>query len=241
VFFMLVAACPMLHRFSGEAVGSVLLLPAVYALFGGYQRQDRATGAMFYAFVFLGLGSLLFARMVLFVPLFVLAAYYLRALTWRSLLGGVVGLALPCWLLLAYALWRGDMALFCRPLERMVTFTPLLTVEFQPWEWGVLGYLLVVYLVCMSHLLMSGYEGKVSTRSYLMFFGWLCLYVFVYLVLQPGDVTQMLPFLLLGSSVLVSHYMATAGGTMSNLLFFAAWMGLFCLYSYNVVKPGWIS
>ncbi|MDR0976318.1 MAG: hypothetical protein LBL78_00975 [Prevotellaceae bacterium] len=240
VFFLLVAACPPLHRFTGEAAGCVLLLLAVYSLFYSSQQAVPTTGALFYTFAFLGLGSLFFPRLVLFVPLFVLGAYRLQSLTWKSLMGSVVGLLFPCWMLLAYALMKDNMTLFYRPFEQMVHFAPLMEGKFRAWEWAVLGYLLVTYLISMFRILMSGFEGKVSTRNYLTFFGWLCLYLFAYLVLQPADVTCMLPFLLIGNSVLMANYLATTNSLLSNLVFIAGEAGIVALYLYNVVELGWI-
>jgi hypothetical protein len=239
LFFLLVAACVPLHQFTAEAAACVLFLLAVYSLFGSYQ-QPHPAGALFYTFVFLGMGSMFFPRMVLLVPLFLLGAYQFRSLTWKSVAGSVVGWFLPYWFLLVYALMKADMALLVEPLERMVAFGPLPGGSYQPWEWAVMGYLLVFYLISIAHLFTSGFEGKVSTRSYLVFFGWLNLFVFVYMVLQPADVPHLLPFLLIGTGVLMSNYIATTGSVVSNVIFIVAWAGLFCLYGYNLMEAGWI-
>jgi hypothetical protein len=135
---------------------------------------------------------------------------------------------------------KDDMALLGKPLERMMAFGPLMEGSYQPWEWAVAGYLLVFYLISMAHLFTSGFEGKVSTRSYLVFFGWLNLFVFVYMLLQPADVPHLLPFLLIGTGVLMSNYIATTSNIVSNLIFIVAWAGLFCLYVYNLSEAGWI-
>jgi hypothetical protein len=239
VFFLLVAACVPLHRFTAEAAACVLLLLAVYALFGSYQ-QPHPVGALFYAFVLLGMGSVFFPRMLLFVPLFLLGAYRFRSLTWKSAMGSVVGWLLPYWFLLVYALMRDDLALVGEPLRQLVTFGPLMEGGYQPWEWAVMGYLLVFYLISMAQLFTSGFEGKVSSRSYLLFFGWLNLFVFVYLVLLPAEVPHLLPFLLMGTGVLMSNYITTTGSAVSNLIFIVAWAGLFGLYAYNLSEAGWI-
>lgn len=59
VYFLLISVCPSLHMLYAGDLASASFLVALFFLFRSYQ-QARPTGSLFHAFVFIGLGSLLF-------------------------------------------------------------------------------------------------------------------------------------------------------------------------------------
>ena len=112
-------------------------LVALFFLFKSYQ-QARPTGSLFHAFVFIGLGSLLFPQLMLFVPIFWIGAYNFQSLQPKSFFASLVGWSVPYWLLLGHALYYGQMELFCQPFRELVTFAPT-RIDCQQRELANLG------------------------------------------------------------------------------------------------------
>ena len=91
IYFLLVSVCPAMHiLYAGDLV-AVTFLIALYFLFRSYQ-QAKPASYLFHAFVFMGMGSLLFPQLMFFVPVFWIARIAsspctLRAFSLRSSAG----------------------------------------------------------------------------------------------------------------------------------------------------------
>ena len=135
VYFLLISVCPSLHMLYAGDLAAASFLVALFFLFKSYQ-QARPTGSLFHAFVFIGLGSLLFPQLMLFVPIFWIGAYNFQSLQPKSFFASLVGWSVPYWLLLGHALYYGQMELFCQPSAscdlRSTRF------DYQPWELATL-------------------------------------------------------------------------------------------------------
>ena len=80
-------------------------------LFRTYQDQ-QAPGFTFYAFLFFGISSFFFVKVLYLLPIvWILMATHLQSLSWRSWLASLLGLATPYWLAFAYCMLRQDFTL----------------------------------------------------------------------------------------------------------------------------------
>ena len=82
--------CPALHPVYAGDFASIAFLISLFFLFKGYQHP-RPAGTMFYSFLFIGLGSLFFPQLTLFIPLYWIGAYGFQALTPKSFFGSLIG------------------------------------------------------------------------------------------------------------------------------------------------------
>ena len=79
IYFLLISVCPTMHiLYAGDLV-AVTFLIALYFLFKSYQ-QSKSASYLFHAFVFIGMGSLLFPQLIFFVPVFWIGAYSFQSL-----------------------------------------------------------------------------------------------------------------------------------------------------------------
>lgn len=232
LYLLLVSVCPAIHRlYAGEAA-AVAFLVALFFLFKSYQ-QARPASYLFNVFVFLGLGSLVFPQLVYFIPVFWIGAHSFQSLSPKSFFASLIGWIVPYWLLLASAYIGSQMELFYQPFREMAAFAPL-GFRFQPWQMATIGYLLVVFLVSSVHCLVTGYEDKIRTRSYLNFLILLDICIFVYIGLQPALSVHLLPLLMIGVSILAGHLFVLTSSRLSNLFFICAVAGLFLLFAFNL-------
>lgn len=233
IYFLLVSICPALHELYAGDVASVTFLLSLFFLFKSFQHPYPA-GNLFYSFLFIGMGSLFFPQLTMFVPLLWIGAYSFQALTLRSFFAGLVGWALPYWFLLGYAYFYDTIELFYQPFIELTSFHPITMQSFSLWEIATLGYLFILFLVSYIHCLVAGYEDKIRTRSYLYFLIFLCFCTFVYILLQPTLTLHLLPILLISASILIGHFVALTNSRLSNVLFICALLGLVLLFGFNV-------
>ncbi|MDR1003540.1 MAG: hypothetical protein LBL97_00810 [Prevotellaceae bacterium] len=233
VYFLLVAACPVLHRSIPEAMAAALYLPALFMLLYSYQNKHTAEQAC-YTFMLLSAGSLFYPRLMLFMPLFWVGQYMFQSLTAKTFVAGCVGWLLPYWFLLAYAYLTGDMSRFTEPFGELVTFQPVTERGFLPWEGATLLFLFVLFVVSSIHSLTNGFQDKMRIHVYLQFFVLTTLFFFIYVLLQPAQALPMLPFLLINVSVLTGHFVAQSDSRSSNCFVVAVLLLLFSLFAFNL-------
>lgn len=232
VYFLLIAVCPSIHMLYAGDMAAAAFLVALFFLFKSYQ-QARPTGNLFHAFVFIGLGSLLFPQLTLFAPIFWIGAYSFQSLHPKSFFASLVGWSVPYWFLLGHAFFYGQMELFYQPFRELATFAPI-RFDFQPWELATLGFLFLLFIVSAAHCLVAGYEDKIRTRSYLHFLIFLNLCIFAYIALQPALGVHLLSLLLIGVSILTGHLFVLTNSRSSNIFFILSLIGLFALFGFNV-------
>ena len=65
IYFLLVTVCPEMHLLYAGNVAAITFLFSIYFLFKSYQ-QAQASGYLFYSFLFIGAGSILFPQLTVF-------------------------------------------------------------------------------------------------------------------------------------------------------------------------------
>lgn len=233
IYILLISVCPAMHQVHTGDFASVAFLLSLFFLFRSYQQQ-QAAGSLFFSFAFIGAGSLLFPQLTLFVPVFWIGASAFQALKLKSFFGSLVGYSLPYWFLLGHAYFHDRMSLFCAPFAELVRFRPILLKDYPLWEVATLTYLFVLFAVSSVHCLLSAYEDKIRTRSFLRFLIFLTLCIFLFIVLQPVHTVQLLPLLLIGISILTGHFAVLTNSRASNVFFISALAGLLLLFGFNV-------
>ena len=232
IYFLLISICPSIHTLYAGDFAAVAFLIALFFLFKSYQ-QTRPSGSLFHAFVFLGIGSVVFPQLMFFVPIFWIGAYNFQSLQPKSFFASLIGWSLPYWFLLGHAYYHGQIELFYQPFQELVTFTSI-HFNYQSREMVTISYLLVLFIASSGHCLAAGYEDKIRTRSYLHFLIFLNFCIFVYIGLQPELGVHLLPLLLIGVSILAGHLFVLTNSRTSNIFFICALVGLFLLFGFNI-------
>lgn len=234
IFLLFVSVCPVLHMFYPTDIGIILVLFSIYNLFKCYQQQ-KPTGYVFNAFVFLGLGSLLFTPLLWFVPVFILGVGIINKIDFKNFIAGILGCSLPYWFLWGYAYYVGDMEIFSQPFRDL--WTPP-TFGMSIVQWIGWAYFLIIYLVSSVYCFTSKHKDKIRTRAYLRFIILLLFAIFAYILLYPSfSAASMFLLLLTGLSILTAHFFVLTNSKASNLFFIGALIGLVLLFIINIWMP----
>lgn len=232
--FLLVTACPEMHLLYAGDIAALAFLISIYFLFKSYQ-QSRAAGYLFYSFLFIGAGSILFPQLTVLSVLWLFEAYRFQALTPRSFCGALLGWMLPYWMLFGHAFFYNEMELFYRPFIELTTFGDVFNLQIlQTWELAVLGYLLVLFIVSAVHCIAAGFEDKIRTRAYLQFLIDLTIFLFLLIAIQPNYCSDLLPLLMISCSILIGHFFVLTNSKSSNVFFIVSLVSLILLFAFNI-------
>ena len=234
IYFLLVTACPEMHLLYAGDIAALAFLISIYFLFKSYQ-QSRAAGYLFYSFLFIGAGSILFPQLTVLSVLWLFEAYRSQALTPRSFCGALLGWMLPYWMLFGHAFFYNEMELFYRPFIELTTFGDVFNLQIlQTWELAVLGYLLVLFIVSAVHCIAAGFEDKIRTRAYLQFLIDLTIFLFLLIAIQPNYCSDLLPLLMISCSILIGHFFVLTNSKSSNVFFIVSLVSLILLFAFNI-------
>lgn len=234
IYFLLVTACPEMHLLYAGDIAALAFLISIYFLFKSYQ-QSRAAGYLFYSFLFIGAGSILFPQLTVLSVLWLFEAYRFQALTPRSFCGALLGWILPYWMLFGHAFFYNEMELFYRPFIELTTFGDVFNLQIlQTWELAVLGYLLVLFIVSAVHCIAAGFEDKIRTRAYLQFLIDLTIFLFLLIAIQPNYCSDLLPLLMISCSILIGHFFVLTNSKSSNVFFIVSLVSLILLFVFNI-------
>ena len=234
IYFLLVTACPEMHLLYAGDITALAFLISIYFLFKSYQ-QSRAAGYLFYSFLFIGAGSILFPQLTVLSVLWLFEAYRFQALTPRSFCGALLGWLLPYWMLFGHAFFYNEMELFYRPFIELTTFGDVFNLQIlQTWELAVLGYLLVLFIVSAVHCIAAGFEDKIRTRAYLQFLIDLTIFLFLLIAIQPNYCSDLLPLLMISCSILIGHFFVLTNSKSSNVFFIVSLVSLILLFAFNI-------
>ena len=128
IYFLLVTVCPEMHLLYAGNVAAITFLFSIYFLFKSYQ-QAQASGYLFYSFLFIGAGSILFPQLTFFSVLWLFEAHRFQSLTFRSFCGALVGWTMPYWMLFGHAFFYDQIELFYHPFKELATFGDIFNLQ----------------------------------------------------------------------------------------------------------------
>lgn len=234
IYFLLVTICPEMHLLYAGDIAALAFLFSIYFLFKSYQ-QPQAAGYLFYSFLFIGAGSLLFPQLTFLSVLWIFEAHRFQALKPRSFCGALLGWVLPYWFLFGHAFFYNQMELFLPSVYRTGNFRQALRPANSP-TLGIGGSRLFTCTVhCQRrHCIIAGFEDKIRTRAYLQFLIDLNIFLFLLIALQPTYCANLLPLLMISSSILIGHFFVLTNSKTSNVFFIISLVSLILLFSFNI-------
>ncbi len=217
------------------ALSTVTFVAFLLLLFRTYQDQ-QSPGNTFYAYILLGLSSLINIRILYFLPLFWLfMAFKIQSLSWRTFIASVLGTLLPYWFAAAYFAYKSD---FSPMLEH---FAQLGQISF-PAEYQALtlsqilsfALLTVLSLTGAIHYLRTRYRDKIRTRMLFDCFIIIVAIAIVLLVLQPQHYTLLIVVITVCTSPLIAHFIALTHTRWTNAGFYVILAATFIITILNL-------
>lgn len=210
-------------------VAACLLLSRCY--------QDRyAQGAVFYAFLLIGIASLLFIQIVFFVPLlWLLLGVNLMAFSMRNLGASILGLLTPWWFLAGYHVLIGDPGAIPSYVVDIQRFdVPFQSAPTDPHRAITFAFVSLTAAIGIIHFLRNSLKDKIRTRMIYEMLITMTLFIFTFIVLQPRHFDMLFPMLTVSASALLAHYISKTSTWLTNLSFLLITALTVALTAYNL-------
>ncbi len=223
-----------------KVLGVQLCFILAYALLTHCYQDKRSQGRQFYAFLALGIGSLLWPPVLVYVPvLWILTATRLVAFTFRAFVAALLGLAAPYWLLAAYCLVAGDMALLTNHFAILHLAAPDYSALLaDPHRLLALTFVVLLTAVGAVHYLRTSHMDKVRTQMLYEMFTVVTIVTLLALALQPQHIDYLLAILTVHTSIFIAHFIALTATKWSNIAFIAMLLATLALTAYNTLSYG---
>lgn len=219
----LVMTTMSLFLFKSLDVGVVQLsfISFLLLLLRTYQSPTD-TGWVFYSFCALGVGSVVFPKMLLFVPiLWILMAVYVQSFSAKTLIASILGLIIPYWFVAAWLLYNDNMGYLATHFISIFQF-------HKPFDFTIISFhqlLTFLFIVALSvigavHFNIYSYQDRIRIRMIYEMFIVLDACCFVFAVLQPQYFNELLGMSIVLTAPLIGHFLALTHSKLSNIVFF---------------------
>lgn len=162
------------------------LISYLLFLFSTYQER-HASGRVYFAYLFIGLASLLWLPIIIFVPfLLIFHLLYIYSLNTKSFITALLGVLTPYWCLSPYYIWNlplGEENQFSLSFNYMKLFdiveintswfTSLINDNTMLLNIVAMGIVLLMATIGIIHYIRKSYEDKIHVR---MLFSFFCLF-----------------------------------------------------------------
>lgn len=233
LYVFLTTICLFLHPLQLTTFVPLAFLIAVSQLFRSYE-STHASESIFHAFLFIGIGSLMFPQLLYFIPLFYLSMISFRSLSLKSFFAGIIGLTVSYWFLFGYAFYYDQIDLFYRPMLEVIHFQPISYHALELEQLISCGVVTLISLVSSVHYFNVSYLDKVRTRIFLFFL--IAVEVWTYLlgILQPQHFNVLLQIQIITGSILTGHLFTLTRNRFTGIFFIITFVILIALTIYNL-------
>ena len=233
IYGWIATALFFLHQWEWSNLIPLIFILSVFQQFRCYESSSP-TNPVYHAFLFIGLGSLIFPPFIYFVPLFLGSMIPFRAMSGRSFLASLFGIITPYWFLFGYAFFFDKMELFWEPIEEMTYFHPIVYNHLTPTEiisWGIITLLLIVSSI---HYGYAAYMDKTRTRIYHSFVAFAGFWATLFSILQPVHLQKLMPIQLICMAFLSGHLFSLTRNRFSGILFIVIFATFILLMIFNL-------
>ena len=189
-------------------------------IFHTYQDKE-SPGLTYFAFLCLGIASLMFIQVLFFIPfLWLMMRFKLMAFSWRMLWASLLGIITPYWFLIGWAVYTNRFDAFIDHFVSIAHFEPLFQYQHLTLnQLIVFGWVAIVALLGIAHYASQSVLDKIRTRMIYHIFMTLDLLIAVFIILQPQHFDILLYLMIVCTSPLIAHFAAHTHSRISNIAF----------------------
>lgn len=232
-YWLMVSALQFLHPFQWSCWIPVTFMLAIFYLFRSYESSHTSAN-LFNVSFFITSGSLLFPKLIYFLPLFLMGTIGLRSLNIKSFFAFLLGWLAPHWFLFGYAFLYNRMEWMESTLKESFTFQAIDYASVPTHHLISWLAICLLLLVCTIHFSRVSYQDKTRTRICLTFLtatGW---WTALFTALQPQAMYPLLNIQLICTSFLAAHLFTLTRNRFSGIVFIVTFVSTIALICYNL-------
>ena len=218
-----------------ETVMLTCMTAFILLLFLTYQDKESA-GLTYYAFLFLGVGSIAYIHVLFFLPLiWLLMMTHTMSLSWRTWMASLLGLLTPYWFYIPWIIYQRDYSAITNHFMALTVFEePFNLYGITDSQKATLGLVILLAIIGTTHYIRKSYLDKIRIRMFYGFFIFMDLAALLFLLLQPQHFNAMLLLMIVNTSPLVAHFVALSSTKLTNITFMVLSAASLLLTAYNI-------
>lgn len=218
-----------------ETVMLTCMTAFILLLFLTYQDKEAA-GLTYYAFLFLGVGSIAYIHVLFFLPLiWLLMMTHTMSLSWRTWMASLLGLLTPYWFYIPWIIYQRDYSAITNHFMALTVFEePFNLYGITDSQKATLGLVILLAIIGTTHYIRKSYLDKIRIRMFYGFFIFMDLAALLFLLLQPQHFNAMLLLMIVNTSPLVAHFVALSSTRLTNITFMVLCAVSLLLTAYNI-------
>lgn len=209
-------------RYATTGSCAVQLCLALFYLLLFHTYQDKQSqGVVFYAFLCLGVASMVFVRVLYLVPvLWIVMTANLMMMSARNLAASLLGLICPYWFAAVYFLFQGDITTPVAHFTSLWDYPALPDYQSIDLHQAVtVALIVVVALTGIIHFLRTSYNDKIRTRMLYEVFITMDAVCLAMLVVMPQHYDMLTAMMAVNTAPLIGHYIALTHTRLTDLSF----------------------
>ena len=217
------------------AVVQITFIAFLLLMLRSYQ-EPNATGLTFYAFCALGIASIVFPQILLFLPpLWIVMATYIQNFSPRTFLSSIIGVIAPYWFVTAWLIYTGKYAwLGTHFISILQLGTPFYLVDVKLQEWLTFALVLLCAIIGSIHFLMYSYQDRIRIRLIYEMFIVLDGLTMFFALIQPQHLDCLLGMAIVLTAPIIGHWLALTSSKLSNIVSMLLAAAVFALTIYNM-------
>ncbi|MDR1259368.1 MAG: DUF6427 family protein [Tannerellaceae bacterium] len=220
-YVLFISSNPGGYPLNTTTSGMFCLMLAFYRLLTSY-NEIGAIRKAFNIGLFTGLASLLWVHALWFIPLLWWGMYSFKALTLRTLLSSIIGIAVNYWFLLGWCVIQHNFTIFSLIFAPLMEIGPAseITANLQPADWINITYIAFLSMIAIINILLHEHDDNLRTRRYLSF---LIVFLIVsagLLVLYNRHPYEFLNAACIPASILSAHFFTVQKGRKTLWLYY---------------------
>lgn len=241
------AACFLFNSARGSIV-SLCVIASCLCAFRSFQDKE-ATGWTFYAFLCMGLASLAFPLVLVYVPLlWLFMKIQINSLSVRTFAASILGLLTPYWfaaagLLITHTTVESLVALGTTLAERLqhhFTLPGTVTLAvFTVNQTVTYIFITLLLLTGIIHYWHDSINDKIRTRQLYGCFIMLGLITAIFIPLLPACYDGLLQILIICTSPLIAHFVTLTHTKVTNVAFHVILAVILMLTVFNLWMPSY--
>ena len=216
-------------------ISQICFITTILLLFHTYQNRSLA-GLTYYAFLCLGLSSMIYVEYLYYIPLlWVLMITRLQSLSLRTLMASIFGILTPYWLASIWLFYLNDFTPMTAHLGDFGNF--VFPADYQAVsieQWLIFAFLTVTSIASIIHFWMYSYEDKIRIRQLYGFLTAMSLITLLYIVLQPHQYHIFMRMAIVCCSPIIAHFLTLTSTRLTNILFFVIIGTCICITAINL-------
>lgn len=212
----LLAIATTCHSIHSGSIVALFVMLVFFALFKTYQLASPML--TFSIYLQISIASLVFPKMLFFIPIYWILHIYLRAFSFRCLIASILGTILPYWFYLCIAFSLNQMPMFFEHCTSLISlqwfdYSHLTIKNVLPF-----AFFMLLFFVGMIDFYRNSFLDKTRTRiiyNVVIIHG---LFVALFICLQPQLINMLMPTLLIDTAIVFGHFFALTYTRVSHII-----------------------